>query len=65
MSQELEAAIAAIGRDKVHGLMRAAGWSGGDNPPHWCWWLAVNACRDTESRNAQPIQPNNDETENK
>ena len=41
MDKELEAAIDAVGRDKVFALMRANGWRHGDEPPKWAWWHAV------------------------
>jgi hypothetical protein len=40
--ERLEEAIERAGRDRVFAAMRAAGWTGTDQPPVWAWW---EACR--------------------
>lgn len=37
---DLEAAIERVGREKVFGVARAAGWYG-SSPPKWVWWKIV------------------------
>jgi hypothetical protein len=37
----LEAAIDGVGREKVFGGARTAGWYGDSTPPKWVWWEIV------------------------
>lgn len=45
VDKHLEAAIDALGREKVLGAMRSYGWKDGDAPPKWAWWCLVNDMR--------------------
>lgn len=41
MNAELEAAIDAVGRDKVFARAREMGWSAYNSPPEWVWFAIV------------------------
>ena len=45
MDHELEAAIDAVGRDRVFDAAKANGWINGMVPPKWVWWEIVAQLR--------------------
>ena len=41
IDEELEAAIDAVGRDRVFARARSYGWGSFSAPPKWVWWGIV------------------------
>ena len=50
IDRKLEAAIDAVGRDRVFAMALAYGWNSLDWPPKWVWWRIVEEVRWARAR---------------
>ena len=56
MDEELEAAIDAVGRDRVFARAQSYGWNRFNVPPKWVWWCVVRELQQEAQPQKQPQQ---------